>query len=170
MSYSFTATETKTFTMTHANYLASKVATDLKRMQRFYGSPSDIKIERYEKEIALFLKHGFLKTVSYGYKKDGDWIEPTLIYRASDIESAANDDPGKVRPGRDISGASFYSFLEYSSEWFELTESEKEQFNDGLPIDRGTGDTPGIKGYIENDRTYSSGGKALSRSSVRSYV
>ncbi len=169
MSYSFTTTETKTFTITHANYLASKVATDLKRMQRFYGNPSDRMIEKYEKEIALYLKYGYLEKVSYGFKKDGDWIEPTLIYRDSDIESSANDDPGKVRPGQDISGASFYSFLEYSSEWCGLSESEKEQFNDDLPIDRDTANTPGINGYLEGDRTYSSGGKALSRSSVRSY-
>lgn len=169
MSYSFTATETKVFTITHANYLASKVATDLKRMQRFYGSPSDQMIKKYEKEIALFLKYGYLEKVTYGFKKNGNWIEPTLIYRASDIQSSVNDDPGKVRPGRDISGASFYSFLEHSSAWYELSESEKEQFEGDLPIDRGTADTPGINGYLEDDRTYSSGGKALSRSSVRSF-
>lgn len=169
MSYSYTATETKTFTITHANYLASKLAADLKRMQRFYGSPSDTLIEKYEKEIAQYLKYRYLKKVSYGYKKDGNWIEPTLIYTPNDIESSANDDPGKVRPGRDISGASFYSFLEYSNEWFDLSESEKEKFNDRLPIDRGTADAPSINGYLEDDRTYSSGGKALSRSSVRSY-
>ncbi len=169
MSYSYTATETKTFTITHANYLASKVATDLKRMQRFYGSPSDPMIENFEQEIAQYLKHGYLEKVSYGYKKNGNWIEPTLIYTANDIESSANDDPGKVRPGRDITGASFYSFLEYSNEWFGLSDSEKEQFDDGLPLDRGTSDAPGINGYLEDDRTYSSAGKALSRSSVRSY-
>ncbi len=169
MSYSFTTTETRTFTITHANYLASKVATDLKRMQRFYGRPSDRMIEKYEKEIALYLKHGYLEKVSYGFKKDGNWIEPTLIYRASDIEYSANDDPGKVRPGCDISGASFYSFLEPSSKWCELTGSEKKQFENSLPLNRGTANTPGINGYLEHDRTYSAGGRALSRSSVRSY-
>ncbi len=167
---SYTTTEAKTFTITHANYLASKVATDLKRMQRFYGSPNDRMIENYEREIALYLKHGYLEKVSYGFKKDGNWTEPTLIYHASDIEYSANDDPGKVRPGCDISGASFYSFLEYSSKWFELTEKEKELFKNSLPINRSTADTPGINGYLEHDRTYSAGGKALSRSSVRSYV
>lgn len=169
MSYSFTTTETKAFTITHANYLASKVAADLKRMQRFYGSPSDALIEKYEREIALYLKHGYLEKVSYGFKKDGSWIEPTLMYRAIDIDSLANDDPGKVRPGRDISGASFYSFLEYSSKWNRLPESEKEKFEEGLPLKRGSADTPGISGYLEDDRTYASGGKALSRSTVRSY-
>ena len=169
MSFSVTETESKTFTITHARRLASKVATDLKRMQRFYGYPSDSKIEKFEEEITQYLKHGYMEKVSYGFRRNGNWIEPTLIYRAIDIEHSADDDPGKVRPGRDVSGASFYSYLEYSSAWFDLSESEKEQFNNTLPLDRGTADIPGIDGYIEDDKTYSSGGKSLSRSSVRSY-
>lgn len=169
MSSSYTASETKTFTITHANYLASKLSADLKRIQRFYHSPSDVMIENYEKEIAQFLKSGYLKRVSYGFKKDGSWIEPTLIYTPSDIESSINDDPGKVKPGKDISGASFYSFLEYSDRWHALSESEKEKFSGALPVQRTTANTPSINGYLEDDRTYSSGGKALSRSSVRSY-
>jgi Bacterial HORMA domain family 1 len=169
MSYSYTQTETKAFTITHANYLASKMATDLKRIQRFYSSPSDFMIESFENEIAQYLKNGYLKKVTYGFEKDGNWIEPTLIYTASDIETDTNDDPGKVKPGKDVSGASFYSFLEYSDEWYALPQSEKEKFNEGLPIKRTTASSPGISGYLEDDRMYSSGGKALSRSSVRSY-
>ena len=41
MSYSYTVTESTTFTVTHARHIAAKVATDLKRLQRFYGKPSD---------------------------------------------------------------------------------------------------------------------------------
>lgn len=169
MSYSYTATETKAFTITHANYLASKLATDLKRIQRFYNSPSDIVIEKYEKEIAQYLKNGYLNKVTYGFQKNGNWIEPTLIYTASDIESSTNDDPGKVKPGKDVNGASFYSFLEYSDKWHSLSEAEKDKFNEALPIKRATAITPGISGYLEDDRMYSSGGKALSRASVRSF-
>jgi len=48
MSYSYTTTETKTFALTHARHLAAKVATDLKRLQRFYGGISDERIEQLE--------------------------------------------------------------------------------------------------------------------------
>ena len=44
MSSSFTLTETTTFTLTHARHMAAKVATDLKRLQRFYGRPGDAAI------------------------------------------------------------------------------------------------------------------------------
>ena len=36
MTYSYT--QTTTFTITHVRHLVAKVSTDLKRMQRFYGS------------------------------------------------------------------------------------------------------------------------------------
>jgi len=170
MSYSYTASESVTFTITHAKHIAAKVATDLKRMQRFYGKPSDTDIENYETEVIQLLKYGYLGTVTYGFKKGDSWIEPTLIYTASDLDGAANDDPGRVRPGKDISGAYFYSYLTYSSTWNNLTAEERSIFEkEELPFQRGGADEPSINGYLDNDRTYSSGGKALSRATVRSY-
>ena len=113
MSYSYTQTETKSFTETHAKHISSKVATDLKRMQRFYGDPDDARISSYERELIELLKKGYLGTVTYGYKKGSNWIEPTLRYTARDLSSisGADDDPGKVAVNANIEGASFYSFL-----------------------------------------------------------
>ena len=101
MSYSYAYTETKTFTVTHARHMAAKVATDLKRMQRFYGKPNDQEIEEYEAEVIALLKDGYLSTVWYGYRRNSNWIEPTLQYTARDLAgaSANNDDPGRIRPG-----------------------------------------------------------------------
>jgi hypothetical protein len=59
---SFTITETTTFTVTHARHLAAKVSTDLKRLQRFYGSPSDTEIAQYEEEAIELLKAGYFGT------------------------------------------------------------------------------------------------------------
>ena len=128
MSYSDTISTATSFTATHARHIAAKVATDLKRLQRFYGKPSDSDITDYETEIVELLKGGYLGTVSYGYKRDGEWVEPTLRYTARDLAGATayDDDPGKIRPGADISGASFYSYLTYSMSWEELSVDEKE--------------------------------------------
>ena len=171
MSSSFTITETTTFTLTHAKYMAAKVATDLKRMQRFYGSPSDASIADYEIEVTELLKGGYLGTLTLGFKRNGQWIEPTLRYKTSDLAgSAANDDdPGRVRPGADVSGASFYNYLTYSSAWHALSASEKDAFNRGIPFQRTYADEPGLGGYLVDDLTYSSGGRALKRSSLRGY-
>ncbi len=171
MSSSFTFTEATTFTVTHARHVAAKVAADLKRLQRLYGEPSDTSISRYETEAVELLKAGYLGTVTYGYRRNGCWIEPTLRYTARDLAgaSANDDDPGRIRPGANVDGASFYSYLTYSAAWDKLSAAEKENFEDGLPFKRSGAPEPAIDGYLSNDRIYSSGGRALDRASVRSY-
>ena len=112
MSYSVAVTESTTFTVTHARHMAAKVATDLKRIQRLYDRPSDSAIADYEAEAIELMKAGYLDYVWYGFKRNGYWIEPTLKYTSQDLYSgSADDDPGKIRPGADITGASFYSYL-----------------------------------------------------------
>ena len=171
MTSSFTITEAATFTVTHARHIAAKVATDLKRMQRLYGKPSDSRIADYETEIVEFLRAGYLSTVDYGFCRNDRWIEPTLTYTARNLAggSADDDDPGRVRPGADIENASFYSYLTYSPAWYRLGDTEKESFESHLPFQHGSAPEPAIDGYLSNDRTYSSGGRALNRASVRSY-
>lgn len=167
MSYS--STYNQTFTLTNAKYLASKVATDLKRIQRFYGSPSDALIKSYEEELSLLLKHGYVEKVTYGFKRDGQWVEPSLIYKAEDIAGiGTDDDPGRIKPGANISNASFTSFLCYSNNWTNASQKEREQFEESLPFSRGEGNEPSINGIISSDKNYFSGGRSLNRSSVKS--
>ncbi len=171
MTSSLTATESTTFTITHAKHMAAKVAADLKRLQRFYGSPDDIWISNFESEIIELLKGGYLAEVTYGFKRDEKWIEPTLRYTAQELAGMTgnDDDPGRVPHGADIKGASFYSYLIYNSTWQSLPAEDKAILEEKLPFKRPGAPAPGISGYLSNDHTYSSGGRALNRSSVRSY-
>ena len=171
MSFSYTTSATEAFTVTHARKMASKVATDLKRIQRFYYAPSDPQINSYEQEVIELLKRGFLGTVTYGFKRNGQWVEPTLRYTARDLEGvhANDDDPGRIRPRADTNGASFYSYLTYSAAWDRLSASEKYEFEKCLPFNRNGANEPGVDGYLINDKVYSSGGRALERACVRTY-
>lgn len=168
---SYTFSNTQTFTVTHAKYLASKVVADLKRMQRFYGFPSDSSISSYESELIEFLKNGYLSEVTYGFKRDGNWIEPTLRYNARDLDgmNSGDDDPGRIRPNANIERASFYSYLVTNTAYSNLSSEEKERFDQALPFQRGGAAAPGISGYMSSDKTYSSGGKSLDRSTLKSY-
>lgn len=170
MSNSYTYTDSITFTLTHAKHIAAKVATDLKRLQRLYGEPSDLMITKYEAEIIELLKLGYLKCVTYGYRRDGQWIEPALRYSSRDLAGgiADDDDPGRVRPGANVAGATFYSYLNYSSAWHGLTSAQRAAVEQQLPIARPGAEEPTVNGYLTNDRTYSAGGRALNRASVRS--
>jgi hypothetical protein len=171
MSISYTFSQSTTFTLTHAKHMAAKVSTDLKRMQRLYGDPSDVSIANYETEVIELLKAGYLGTLTVGFRRNGLWIEPTLRYTARDLAgSAANDDdPGRIKLGADIIGAVFYNYLTYSSSWDNLTLAEKDTFKKRMPFYREGVSEPKINGYLVDDLTYSSGGRALNRASVRSY-
>jgi hypothetical protein len=171
MSTSYSVSESTSFTVTHARHMAAKVATDLKRMQRLYGSPSDTDIADYETEAIELLKAGYLNTVWYGYRRDEKWVEPTLRYTAKDLAgaSANDDDPGRIRLGADITGANFYSYLTRSSAWHNLSSEQRQTFEKGLPFQRGGAPEPSVNGYLSPDRTYSAGGQALNRDSVRSW-
>jgi hypothetical protein len=166
-----TYSQNTTFTIVHARHIAAKLATDLKRMQRLYDVPSDSDIADYQAEAIELLRGGYLSTVAYGFRRNADWIEPTLKYTARDLlnSSGTDDDPGGVRPKLDVTGASFYSFLTYSSAWYALSDTERQGIKGLLPFQRGTAQEPGVVGYFTDDRTYSAGGRALNRASVRSY-
>lgn len=84
MSSSYTVSSTSSFTITHSKTIASKLAADLLRMHRLYGSPSRSAIPDDEDEMVQLLKGDYLQSVKYGFQRDGRWIEPTLEYRSSD--------------------------------------------------------------------------------------
>ena len=171
MSYSFTATETKTFTLTHARHLAAKVTADLKRLQRLYGHITDERIAEFEGEATELLRQGYLGTVTYGFQRNDKWIEPTLRYTASELAyGSTDDDPGRVPPGKDISGAQFHSYLTYSAAWDALTADQRTAVKGQLPLQRVSGSDSAVNnGYFADDKTYASGGRSLGRASVRSY-
>jgi hypothetical protein len=171
MSSSFTLSATEAFTITHAKHLASKVATDLKRMQRFYGDPSDASIVQFEEELIELLKANCLSEVTYGYKKNNNWIEPALRYTPKDLYGMGNDDdPGRVPPGMDVSNASFYSFLTYNSNWDNLSATEQAAIKAKFSLERGTASAPTVlNGFFVDDKTYTSGGRSLGRATIRKY-
>lgn len=172
MSYSYTVTGTKTFTLTHARHLAAKVATDLKRLQRFYGVLSDAQIEQFEEEATELLRLGYLHSVTYGFKRNDKWIVPTLRYTAKELaDGGDDDDPGRIRPGANIEDAMFYSYLIYTSAWHALSPQQREAIETQLPLQRTSAAEPNVEGgYFVDDKTYSSGGRSLGRASIRSYI
>src|SRR6266705_2713455 len=108
MSYSIT--ESESYTITHARYVASKVKTDLLRLQRFYGGPSNTRIDNYEAELIAMLKGDYLDTVIYGFKRTGNWIVALKYTSTSGGVLVSDQDPGAIKPGEDIAGASFGSY------------------------------------------------------------
>jgi len=165
-SWSYSATES--FTLSHAKKIASKVATDLHRFQRFYGSPSNASIAAYEGELIELLKNDVLGVVTYGFKRNGLWTLATVRYKSIAGELACDDDPGKIVARVDVNGAAFSSFLEYNARWFGLTSQQQAAIKNQLPFERTNGTSPTLeRGSWADDLTYAAGGRGLSRSTVR---
>lgn len=166
MSYSYTTTQSTTFTVTHARHIAIKVGTDLKRMQRFYGMPSDQHIEDYEKEVVALLKGSYLDRIEYGFRTGGGQWRVALRYRARyGGVLIADDDPGRIPLGVDTSGCKFHSFLVSTSRWDALSKEVQEYVyrEAGVSFRRTAGSEP-VGNWIA-DKTYSTGGRGVERSS-----
>ncbi len=167
MTYSYTTTST--FTESHAIYLTSKVAADLRQMQFFYGKPSDIDIEKYIEELIILLINRCLKMVEYGFARGNDWVVVTRYVARFDGISITDERSGRIPAGADISGASWLSYLEYNDYYlWTLSEAQRQQISSKLPFQRTSGAEPGTSsgGWIM-DRTYSKNGVSLSRGVYR---
>src|SRR4051794_14007222 len=66
---SATTTKTATFNRSHAHYVATKVAADLRRMQHLYDWPTDKVIDDLIEEITEMLALDYLKTVEIGFER-----------------------------------------------------------------------------------------------------
>ena len=170
MSTTFTQTSTQTFTRAHAKKISYRVVTDLKRMQRLYGRPTDQEIVDYNEELIELLTAGYLGTITYGFRLNDKWKEPTLRYTAFELSDPGfGDDPGRVPRGADVNGATFYSYLSYSSAWSKLTSAEQATFKEDLRVQRASAPEPGVDGYLQRDLAYSAGGRGVQREMVRSW-
>ena len=161
-----TYTTTNTFTITHARYVTSKVAADLRQLQLFYGAPTDSQINSYAEEAALLLRDGYLERVDYGFRRSGragnEWV---LLMRYVAANGVLSDDrSGRVPAGVDVSGTTFSSFLTYAAPFFTLSPAERERVKAALPIQRASGVEAGfVSGIWSGERGYSSSDRGVIR-------
>ncbi|XVQ86419.1 hypothetical protein ACQP2K_03000 [Microbispora siamensis] len=167
MTISYTTSTTNTFSLSNARYVASKVATDLRQLQRYYGRPSDNEIMDYAEEIAVLAYHSYVEKVIYGFKRGNNWIL-TLEYNAMNGTLTADDRAGGVYRYADVSGAAFHSYLNRTTSWWALSDAGRDEINELLPFTRTPGAAPGYTGgHHTFDRTYSANGTGFTRSSYR---
>src|SRR5271165_1200178 len=114
-------TRSSSFTITHARYLASKVAADMHLCAHYYGNPCEAWIRSYAEELAQYLNAGYLEEYEFGYKKNGVRVV-TWRYKVDVNGSISTDDrPGKIAAYVDISGATFFNYLTQNATFFALS-------------------------------------------------
>lgn len=165
MSHTFTTSST--FTKTGAEYLASKVAADLRGMRDHYGRPSEAEIRDFYTELTVLLAEGCLGSVEYGFEQNDNRVV-SLYYKVRTDGSLTDVRSGGVYARANIAGACWFSFLTYSGRWDQLRADERRRIEARLPFNRIEGYAPQDgDGYWVNDRSYSSQGVGTQRRTFR---
>ena len=110
-----------------------------------------------------------MASVEYGFKRNGQRVV-SLYYEARGDGSLTDGRSGGVFARADVSGANWFSFLEYSGKWDSLSSAAQQQVEDRITIKRSYGQAPrDSNGYWSTDRTYSSQGIGVQRRTFRPY-
>jgi len=162
MTSSYSLSET--FSIAHARHISSRVAADMRLMNRYYRYPAESAIENYLEEIAQLLAKGYLATFEIGFKRAGRRLF-TLHYDVRADGTLSDSRAGGVPVGIDISGAKPFNFLTHSTAWFDLSPTDRAAFEARLPVQRIFDDAPidGDGYWVRDERSYSAAGMGLSR-------
>jgi len=160
-------TYAETFTRVHARRLAGRVTSDLRQSNLLYGSPSSSSLDDYCLELEELLLGGYVAQYQFGFQEN-DRVVWSLRYTVGSDGSLAGSAGGV--PGRaDVSRASWFNFLTYSTSWFQLGGPDQEAVKEKLPFTRGVGSLPSDgHGYWVSDRIFAAGGVGLQRNTFRS--
>ena len=165
---SSTFTTTTTFTRTHAKHLAAKVVADLYQCHVLYDRPSEDHIRDCEIELIEMLSSGYVATYEFGFKKN-DRRALTWAYTVgSDGGLYGDSNAGAIYAKAAVADASYFNFMEHSSEWGKLTDAQRTAFENALPFQRTTGSLPTDgDGVWIVDHGYTAGGVRINRRTFR---
>lgn len=162
-------TGTKTFTITEARYITSKIAGDLASFKAHYGRITDARIAEFAEEAAYFLAKKVMDSVEYGLKKNGDVIFSLRYVVAPDGTLGTDDRPGKIPANLDATDAVFYSYLRMNAKYTAMSYAEQAEIDKGSPVQRTGGNEPTMAfgGSWETTKTYSSNGYGVERKTYK---
>lgn len=165
---SMSSTRTVTFSATSARYLTSKIAADLRTMNRAYGFPTLQQVDEFADEAAQLMLDGYLNWVEYGLRRPTstggmEWVLQ-LRYTVNSNGVLTDDHPGGVPLTAPTEGVTFYSYLDHSSAFDALPAAQRAQIKAGLPVQRTSApETPRAGGVVNGSRAYSRDGVSLAR-------
>ena len=156
---SYTTTATATFNRSHARYVATKVAADLRRMQHLYGWPTDKVIEDLIEEITEMLALDYLETIEIGFERYGKRVLSLKYQSRRDGTLSDDDNAGGLPRGVDVSGCDRINYMTYTERFNSLSAAQQLAVKQTLPYVRtGAPEPQDGAGYWTQDRTYSAAG------------
>ncbi len=166
MTMTLSITRSASFTLTDARYVGAKIGADLRQLRALYGEPeSATEITDYVEEVAQLLNHGYLDSVSYGFRDpDTNLWKLRLRYRATLGGHLLDEGPGRLPRTAPVTGLPFCSFLNYSTKFNSLPQAKRTAFKKALPVDRTTGTEPATgTGATTPGHSYGQNGTGVTR-------
>jgi hypothetical protein len=91
-------------------------------------------IADYIFELIVLLAGSYLKSVEYGFRRNGSWILVLSYSVNSDGNLVSDGRAGGVYPNADVSGATFFSHLALTSSWWTLSVEQRAAIESTIPI------------------------------------
>jgi len=165
MTQSYTITES--WSRTHARKVGGKVIADLRQLQQEYGQPTDEWLEEFLSELVVLLGEGVVEEVTYGFRRNGAWVVALRYTADMNGNLTVDDRSGRVPRGVSLDGCTWYSYLTRNSRWNSLSASQQAAIERELPFQREGATEPSVAGMMRvGDKTYSSAGSGVSRSTI----
>jgi hypothetical protein len=163
-THTHSQTRSKTYTLTEAKYLGSKLIADMDRCRQIYGRPAQNSISNFHRELIALLHQRYLATYEFGFAVGETRIISWKYWAEFGDIKGGNENPGSLYRRADISGASWFNFVTYSAEWCKLTSGERDAFKQEQPFYRGSGsEKKDGNGYWRENKSYSATGAVITR-------
>lgn len=166
MSYSYTQTNTRSYTYANVRYVNDKITGDLEYLLTFY--PSLFTRERlngWKVDFFNWMNDGYAKAIKVQFNRNGQCFCEIKWEIRYDGTITGDDNVGKLRLNN-LAGATTYVVVECIDKWYALTDSQRQDYYKNLELPWGPAEkttyTPGLT--MKLDKQYSSGSFGVQRS------
>lgn len=166
MSYSYTKTNTRSYTYANVRYVNDKITGDLEYLLALY--PSLFTRERlngWKNDFFSWMNDGNAKAIKVQFQRNNQCFCEIKWEIQENGTITGDDNVGKLRLNN-LDGATTYVIIECTDKWYALTDQQKQNYYHNLELSWGPAEkatyTPGLT--IKLDKQYSSGLFGVQRS------
>lgn len=167
MSYSHTESQTKSYTYANVRHVNDKILGDLTYLlTRFPRIFTEERMSNWKNDFYNWMNDGYAQSIAIQFMRNDECFCEIKYELKHDGTITMDDNVGRVR-GVDLTGASTYVIVIYTSKWSELSAEEQQKFREEkLNLIWGSArKTTYTSGLTQNfDKQYSSGSLGVQRS------
>ncbi|MCC2480469.1 hypothetical protein LKM01_01210 [Bacillus pacificus] len=167
MSYSYTQSQTRSYSYANVRYVNDKILGDLGYLlTRFPGIFTEDRMAKWKNDFYHWMNDGYVQAITIQFMRNDECFCEIKYDLRDDGSINVDDNVGRIR-GIDLNGAYTSVIVTYSSKWMALSEEEQQKFrSEKLELNWGAaGKTSYVYGLSQKvDKQYSSGSLGVQRS------